>query len=173
MYLATVLASAIATLPSILIQKQLGEWCEGKGQTHSRTSDCIRRRKPLSEVQRCDHREGLVQQCKTQSYNREEGQRRCGYDCRFHWYRVLITDYQAHADVEERHTVGKNTYEEASADQDRPNDGGHPGSDLGTGQGGNGRCRPETGRTSFANIVGVYAAADFVSTNLQTDAGWT
>lgn len=69
MYLATVLAAATATLPSILIQKQLGEGCEGKGQTHSRTSDCIRRSKPLSEVQRCDYREGLVQQCETHSYN--------------------------------------------------------------------------------------------------------
>lgn len=62
-------STAIATLPSILIQKQLGERCEGKGQTHSRTSDCIRRCQPLSEVQRCDHGEGLIQQCETHSYN--------------------------------------------------------------------------------------------------------
>lgn len=85
----------------------------------------------------------------------------------------LVTDYKPHADVEEHHTVGKNTYEEASADQDRPSDGGHPGSDLGTGHGGNGRCRPKTGRSWFTIIVDVDEAIAFLSTNLQTDAGWT
>lgn len=72
MYLATVCATAIATLPSILIQKQLGEGCEGKGQTHSRTSDCIGSCQPLSEVQRCDHGEGLIQQCETHSYHHKQ-----------------------------------------------------------------------------------------------------
>lgn len=53
----------------------------------------------------------------------------------------VLTNYHPHADVEKYHTVSKNTQEEASANQHCPSDGGHPGSELGTGHRGNGCCR--------------------------------
>lgn len=43
-------------------------------------------------------------------------------------HRFLLTNYHSHADVEEHHTVGEYTHEEASTNQDCPGDGGHPGS---------------------------------------------
>lgn len=44
------------------------------------------------------------------------------------YYYLILTNYHSHADVEEHHTAGKNTQEEASANQHGPSDGGHPGS---------------------------------------------
>lgn len=53
----------------------------------------------------------------------------------------VLTDDHSHTDVEENHTLGKNTKDEASADQECPSDGGHPDSKLATGHGGNGCYR--------------------------------
>ena len=42
--------------------------------------------------------------------------------------RLLLTNHDSHAQVQEHNTVGEDTREEASTNQDCPTDGGNPGS---------------------------------------------
>lgn len=110
----------------------------------------------------------------------------------------LLTNYHSHADVEKHHTVGKNTQKEASANQHCPDDGSHPGSELGTGHSGNGCYRRH--RTWSMRTTSIYfpllrerchnciwkhdclymqsmdSAQSYCvvfSSNLQKDADWT
>lgn len=74
----------------------------------------------------------------------------------------LLTNYHSHTDIEEHHTVCENTYDEASADQECPSDGGHPDSKLAAGHRGKrcyrrGKAKDMASRISHSVLIRIQA----------------